>query len=112
MQDQASIAILPHLTYCQTVWNFCKQSDIPAKAKLERLQERALRAIYNCRTDTCEDLLRSANLPSLYNRRLQEIAILMHKVRSGLAPDYIGELFNFANKEYSLLNSKMWKTLY
>ena len=27
---------------------------------------------------------------------------LMYKVRNGLAPDYIGELFSFKNKVYSL----------
>ena len=100
--QQYLTAILPHLTYRQTVWHFRKQSE---RQKLERLQERALRAIYNCRTDTYEDLLCRANLPSLYNRRLQEIVILMYKVRNGLAPDYIGELFNFANKGYSLRNT-------
>ena len=42
-------AILPHLTYCQTLCHFCKQSEW---RKLERLQERALRAICNCRTVT------------------------------------------------------------
>ena len=109
-------AILRHLTYC----HFCKQSE---RRKLERQQERAWRAIcYNCRADTYEDLLRSANLPSLYNKRLQEIVILMYQVRNSLAPDYIGELFNFANKGYSLrdadfddtslLSSEIWKTLY
>ena len=72
---------------------------------MERLQERALRMIYNCRTDTYEDLLRRANLPSLYNRRLQEIVTLMYKVRNGLVPDYRGELFNFKNKVYSLRNA-------
>ena len=36
-------AILPHLTYCDTVWHFCKASD---KQKLERVQERALRAVF------------------------------------------------------------------
>ena len=95
-------AILPHLTYCQTVWHFCEQSERP---NLKRLQERALRAIYNSRTDTYDDLLGHANLPSLYNRRLQEIVILMYKVRNGLTPDYIGELFNLANKGYSLRNA-------
>ena len=39
-----------------------------------------------CRTDTYEDFLRRANLPPLYNRRLQEIVILMYKVRNGLDP--------------------------
>ena len=29
----------------------------------------------------------------------------MYKVRNSLAPDYIGELFNFANKGYSLINA-------
>ena len=39
-------AILPHLTYCSTVWNFCRASD---SRKLERVQERALRLpIRNC----------------------------------------------------------------
>ena len=95
-------AILPHLTYCQTVWHFCKQSE---RRKLERLQERTLRVIYNCRTDTYEDLLRRAKLPFLYNRRLQEIVTLMYKVRNGLDPDYICELFSFKNKVYSLRNA-------
>ena len=112
-------AILPHLTYCQTVCHFCKQSE---RRKLERQQERALRAIYNCGADTYEDLLSRANLPSLYNKRLQEIVILMYEVRNSLAPDYKGEPFNFANKGYSLrdadfddtslLNSKISKALY
>ena len=30
--------------------------------------------------------------------------MLMYKVRYGVAPDYISELFNFANKGYSLSN--------
>ena len=29
----------------------------------------------------------------------------MYKVRNGLAPDYVGELFNFKNKVYSLRNA-------
>ena len=33
-------AILPHLTYCQTVWHFCCSSD---SRKVERVQERGLR---------------------------------------------------------------------
>ena len=37
-------AILPYLTYCQLVWHFCRASD---SRKIERLQERGLRAVYN-----------------------------------------------------------------
>ena len=35
-------ALRPHLTYCQTVWHFCRSPDA---TKLERIQERALRAV-------------------------------------------------------------------
>ena len=40
-------AILPHLTYCSTVWHFCRASD---RRKLEKLQERALRTVFNSRS--------------------------------------------------------------
>ena len=37
-------AILPDLTYCHIVWHFCKASNA---RKLGRVQEWALRAVYN-----------------------------------------------------------------
>ena len=66
-------AILPHLTYCGIVWHFCKSSD---KRKLERIQERALRAVFKSRTESYSVLLKKASLPTLYQRRLQGIATL------------------------------------
>ena len=39
-------AILPYLTYYHLAWHFCKASDT---RKLERLQERALRAVFRDR---------------------------------------------------------------
>jgi len=92
-------AILPHLTYCQIVWHFCKKSD---RRKLERIKVRALRIIFNNKTNTYEDLLGRAELSSLYNRWLQDIAILMNKDSNGLAPEHIAELFTTANKGYTL----------
>ena len=45
-------AILPYLTYCHLVWHFfCKASDTQ---KLERLQERGLRAVTALEVRTCE----------------------------------------------------------
>ena len=64
-------AILPKLTYCHIVWNFCRSSD---NRKLERIQERALRAISNRKSGTYDELLKLAKLPTLKNRRLQDIA--------------------------------------
>ena len=80
-------AILPYLTYCHTVWHFCCASDA---RKLERIQERALRAVFADRTATYEELLNKASLPSL---RLQAILILMYKVKHSLASEHICNLF-------------------
>ena len=89
--------ILPHLSYCHLVWHFCRTSN---KRKLERIQERALRAMFNSNSLTYQGLLHKANLPSLYNRRLQDIAVLMYKVKNNLSPSHITELFSRPNKRY------------
>ena len=83
-------AILPNLTYCHIVRHFCKASDA---RKLERVQERALRAVYNDRNATYEELLEKGRLSSLENRRLQDILILMYKVKNSLAPEHVCNMF-------------------
>ena len=59
----------------------------------EQIQECALRAVFNSHSGSYENLLLRAELPSLLNRRLQDIAILMYKVKYGLAPSIVNELF-------------------
>ena len=95
-------AILPHLRYCSTVWHFCKVAD---KRKIERLQEKALRVVYNDKSTPYAQLLMKANLPSLQNRQLQDIAILMCKVRNGIAPHFINDLFAVKETPCELRNS-------
>ena len=70
--------ILPRLTYCSTIWHFCRASN---KRKVDRLQERAFRVVFNNEPVSYDELLRLAELPSLFNRRLQEIAILNYVLR-------------------------------
>ena len=70
--------ILPQITYCHTVWLYCRASD---SRKMERVQERALRAVYCDTRSSYEELLRKAKLLSLACRRLQDIAIIM--IRQG-----------------------------
>ena len=78
--------ILANLTYCHTVGHFCKASDAP---KLERIQERALRAVFHNKSDTYEQSLAKAKLPSLANRRSQDILILMYKVKNAIVPQHV-----------------------
>ena len=75
-------SILPHLTYCHLVWHNCRSSD---SRKIERIQERALRAVFNSHSESYENLLVRAELPSLLNRRLQDI-IIYFNVQSKIWP--------------------------
>ena len=95
-------SILPHLTYCYLVWHFIRSSD---KRKLERLQERGLRAVFKDKCGSYDELLSKAKLPTLYNRRLQDVATLMFKVKHGICLTYISDLFNQQRNQYSLRNS-------
>ena len=94
--------ILPYLTYCHLTWHFCKSSD---KRKLEWIHERAVRLIYKSHSDTYEELSWLADMPSLYNRQLQDITALMYKVKHGLVPDCISNIFVCKSSTHSLRNS-------
>ena len=101
-------AILPHLTYCHLVWHFCRASDT---RRLERVQERGLRAVFKDKQSSYQQLLVKAKLPSLlvkaklpslYNRRLQDICILMYKVKHNLCPRTICDMFLTNSHAYNL----------
>ena len=95
-------SILPHLTHCHLLWHNCRSSD---SRKIEQIQnahlEQCLTPIQN-HTKTFSFV----QLPSLLNRRLQDIVILMHKVKYGLTPSIVDELFKQkCTSGYSLRNS-------
>ena len=75
------------------------------KRKLERLQERGLRAVLQDKSSSY-DLLNKAKLVTSDNHRLRNIAILMFKVKHGICPTYISVLCNLQTTQYSLRNSE------
>ena len=95
-------AILPRLTYCHLVWHFCRASDA---RKLERLQERGLRAVFKDKNSPYHQLLERAKLPTLLNRRLQDVCILMYKVKHNLNPPNICSIFKEHTSQYNLRQS-------
>ena len=70
--------------------------------KLERAQERALRAVFLDKQSSYQALLDKSDLTTLQNRRLQDIAILMYKVKHKLCPIKISELFHAHCSPYNL----------
>ena len=50
------------------------------------------------------NLLDRAKLPSLLNRRFQDIVILMYKVKYRLVPDFICDIFSAKSCKYNFRN--------
>ena len=70
------------------------------------MKEKGLRAAFNDNTPSYESLLKKATLPTLYNRRLQDLASLVFKVKNGMSPDCISEMFQRSDTNYiNLRNS-------
>ena len=63
-------------------------------AKLQKLQNRAFRIItlenYSTRS---ADILNKVGIPNLDKRRMQQLSILMYKVKNRLVPEYLCDMF-------------------
>ena len=69
------------------------------------MQEKGLRTVYNNATSTYESLLKTANMPTLCNRRLQDLVNVMFKVKNGMSSWYISEQLQTWNANYNFHNS-------
>ena len=92
-------AILPHLTYCHLVSHFCRASGTH---RLERVQKRGMHAVFRDKLSSYQQLLEKAKLPTFYNRRIQDICILMYKVKHNLFLWTICNMFYANSHTYSL----------
>ena len=81
--------ILSNFNYCPLAWHFCSEK-IPKK--LEKIQERALRFVYDDFNSGYEELLIKANIPSLHIRRLRTMAIETFKILNKMSPPVLSDL--------------------
>ena len=68
--------IIPHFNYCSETWHFCSKS---ASAKLEKVNERARRFVFNKKQTQYQELLNKIGLRSLTNQRLPKIVCMVYK---------------------------------
>ena len=95
--------ILPHFDYCSSVWGDC---NLTLSDKLQKLQNRAARAITRSNYDTsASSLLNRLNLDDLITRRQKLKATLMFKTINGLTPEYLQNLFSTRSTRYNLRDS-------
>ena len=94
--------------YCKVIWHFCSKTDTK---KIEKIQERGLRIVFQDTVSNYQDLLDKANLKNQEENRIQGILVEVFKALKGQTPVYIKELFVEKDTSYDLVR-KDQLTLY
>ena len=96
--------ILLDFSYCPLTWYFCGEANTK---KLEKIQERALRFIYNDYVSNYDTLLALSKMPTLKLRRLRTMASEVFKILHKEFPVYLHDLICFKNNHYSFRYTRM-----
>jgi len=84
--------IMSNFSYCPLTWHFCGEQNTK---KIEKIQERALRFIYDDFKNSYEFLLEKSKLHSLKTRRMLTIALETFKIINKKRPLSIQDHVNF-----------------
>jgi hypothetical protein len=79
-------------------WHFCTDKN---SKKFEKVQERALRFVYEDYNSSYEEILQKAKVPSLQIRRMRTMALKTYKIINKLAPVCLHDLVHMKNSKYS-----------
>ena len=93
--------ILSNFTYCSIVWHFCGSTN---NSKIEKIQERALKLVYNDYDSDYRDLIAKFGTDTMLQSRLKNIVFEVFKSLKGISPVYIQDIFKTKNQPYSLRN--------
>ena len=76
--------------YCPLVWMMHNRT---LNTRINKIQERALRIVYDDRNSTFEELLHKDNSVTIHTRNIQALAIELFKIVSGQSPEIMKEVF-------------------
>ena len=101
-----STFVKSQFNYCPLVWMFHGRI---LNNKINKLHERALGIVYSEENLTFEQLLARDDSITVHQRNLTKLCIEMFKVKNGLSPQPIQELFSTQPNTYSLRNNRIWE---
>ena len=90
---------MSNFNYCPLVWHFCGEVNTQ---KIEKIQERTLRFIYQHYNSSYDTLLGKSKLPSLKVRRLRAIALEAFKILNNQTPVYLSDILTYNPHSYFL----------
>ena len=89
--------IVSNFTYCALVWHFCGKVN---NGKIEKINERALRILYDDYTLTYDELLNLSNSDTVLLTRLKNMTLDVFKSVKKLNPPYLNRMFEIKDIPY------------
>ena len=83
--------ITSQFSHCPLVWMFNLSRVL--NARIDKIQERGLRIVYDDYTSSFEALLSRHGSVRIHHRNIQSVAVVMYKVKNGLCPELMKCLF-------------------
>ena len=83
--------------YCRLVWMLCGKCNL---RRIEKLQERALRIVYQDSKLDYASLIGKSGQLSLRMNMIRILFIEIYKCVKGTKPDYLNEMFSLSNSRY------------
>ena len=97
--------IISNFKYCPIVWHLCGKVN---KSKMEKIQERALRFVFNDLNSSYDILLDRAGVTTLTLSRIKTIAAEVYKASNDLSPLCIADMFcPHAETQHNLRNTNL-----
>ena len=90
--------IFSNFNYCCMIWQFC---SIHSSKKIEKIQLRSLRYVYNDFTSTYRQLLARSDKSLLLVNRQRSILYYVYKVLNENVPSYLYDMFSLDNNVYN-----------
>ena len=90
--------VYSNFNYCPLVWNF---SSAKSLQKVEKIQEMALRFLYNDHTSSYDALLVKSGRCYMHVSRLRSLYIEVYKTMKDLIPSFMKDLFEFKSSTNS-----------
>ena len=94
-----NIFISSHFNYCPLVWFFKSKASI---AKMQKIQERALRFVLKDPISDYETLLSKSDLDSFRISSIKIMAVEIYKILNDMGPRYLSHLFSKSIIPYHL----------
>ena len=95
--------IMSNFNHCPIAWHFCNQSSVN---KMEKIQLRALRFIYDDFESPLQDLLQKNGVLPLHISRMKLMAMEVFKIVNNIAPSYLHDLISLKPSTYVFRSEK------